>query len=313
MFADEFVVYKTVAETNNITLAAKRLHISQPAISLQIQNIENYYGVKFFVRSNKGVSMTPAGKMFYKFVCNMLDMMDNVRREIRSLSGEPQGEVCLGVSLTIGDYLLPDILAYMAREQPHTSLHVKVANTETVMREVLERGIRIGLVEGPITNPHGLIVESFWQDELVAAVSCDHPWARQGSVSLGELIQADLVLREEGSGTRKGFEQFLQQRGVRLADCKVVMELGSLGAIKKVVANSKGVTVLSDLAVSREQADKVLVILKVEDMTMKREFSVVTNADSSALTEEELFVLGLVRDRERLSVLLHGLYDQIEP
>ncbi|MCL1791661.1 MAG: LysR family transcriptional regulator [Peptococcaceae bacterium] len=306
MFAEEFVVFKTVAETNNITLAAKRLHISQPAISLQIQNIENYYGVKFFVRSNKGVTVTPAGKVFYKYVCNMLDMLDNVQREIWRLSGEPHGEVHLGTTLTIGDYLMPGILSYAAQAQPHTSFHVKVANTESVVREVLERGVHIGLVEGPIADFHGLNVESFWQDELVAVISKNHPWAQKESISLEELAQSNLVLRELGSGTRKGFEQFLRQRGLSLGDFKVVMELGSVGSIKRVVATGFGVTILSDLAVS-QNPDEDLSVLRVEDMIMYRDLSVITNSANSCLADEEAFFVDLLRDRELVSLLLSGV------
>ena len=284
MFAEEFTVYKTVAETGNITLAARRLHISQPAISLQIQNIENYYGVKFFIRSNKGVTMTPAGRVFYKFVCNMLEMLDNVQREIGRLSGEIRGEVRFGATLTIGDYMVPDILAYVARVQPRTNFHFKIANTETIIQEVLERRIRIGLVEGPIEDHYGLVVEDFWQDELMVAVPRDHPWAARGVITPGELSQASLILREVGSGTRKGFEQFLRQQGMALADFKVVMELGSMQSIKKVVAAGLGITVISDLSISRGHD---LARVRVEGMEMKRTFSVVTNSSNNSLTGEE--------------------------
>ncbi|MCL1917169.1 MAG: LysR family transcriptional regulator [Peptococcaceae bacterium] len=310
MFEDEFIVFKTVAETNNITLAAKRLHISQPAISLQIQNIENYYGVKFFVRSNKGVTLTVAGKVFYKYVCNMLEMLEKVQREIGKLSGESRGEVRIGATLTIGDYVVPDILMCLSREKPNIDFNVKIANTEMIAQEVLERKLRIGLVEGPVPDAHGLVVESFWQDELMVVVPRHHPWVEKGSVSLAELAETNLILREVGSGTRKVIEQFLRQQGRALSDFKVAMELGSMQSIKKVVVAGLGVSILSSLTIQKRHALKAV---KIEGMEMKREFSIVTNSANIALTNEELYFIDRLRDRSWLAKILGNLDTDKEP
>jgi DNA-binding transcriptional LysR family regulator len=290
MFEQEFLVFKAVAETKNITLAARRLHISQPAISLQIQNIENHYGTKFFNRSNKGVTLTKAGVIFYDYVCKMLDMLISVQQAINDISDDHRGEVKIGATLTIGEYVIPNILACLYKIRPDIDFKVSIANTETIARDVLERKFRIGLVEGPVIENKDLVVENFWHDELVVVVPYYHPWAKKGSVTLNELSKARMIMREVGSGTRKVLELFLEEKGFDLSNFNITMELGSTQSIKQVVATGLGVTIISALTVRKECDEKILKSIKIQDLYLGRPLNILTNANNAKTKEERYFV-----------------------
>lgn len=290
MYEQELMVFKAVADTKNITLAARQLHISQPAISLQIQNIENQYGTKFFNRSNKGVTLTKAGVIFYDYVCKMLDMAIDVKQAISDMADDHHGEIKIGATLTIGEYVIPNILACLYQARPDIDFKVTIANTETIARDVLERKFRIGLVEGPVPENKDLVVENFWHDELVVVVPYHHPWAQKGSVTLNELAKAKMIMREVGSGTRRVIELFLEEKGFHLTDFNITMELGSTQAIKQVVATGLGVTIISALTVRKECDDKILKAIRIQDLYLGRPFNILTNANNAKSKEERFFM-----------------------
>ena len=187
------LVFKDVAETKNITLSAKKLHISQPCISLQIQNLENQYGARFFDRTNKGVTLTKEGEIFYTNVQSVLDILSSVKEQINALSKGQRGLINLGATLTIGEYVLPDILAFLHKTHPDVDFKVKMANTESISQDVLEKKLHIGLIEGPAPRHRDLNVEKFWEDELVVVLPYFHAWASRQSITLAQLPHERLV------------------------------------------------------------------------------------------------------------------------
>jgi DNA-binding transcriptional LysR family regulator len=304
MSEQELLVFKAVAETKNITLASRQLHISQPAVSLQIQNIENQYGAKLFNRSNKGVTLTRAGVILYDYVCRMLDMMLNVKQAISEISDDHRGEVKIGATLTIGEYVIPNILACLFKMRPDIDFKVSISNTETITQDIIERKFWIGLVEGPVPENKDLIVENFWHDELVVVVPYHHPWANKGSINLNELSSARMIMREVGSGTRRVVEILMQEKGVNLSDFNITMELGSTQAIKQVVAAGLGVTIISALTVRQECEDKILKTVKIKDLYMGRPFNILTSSNHVQTKEEKYFV-NFLHNKELIEKVLN--------
>lgn len=307
MCEQQFHVFKAVADTRNITLAAKKLHMSQPSISLQIQNLENNYGARFFDRTNKGVTLTRAGKIFYDYVKNILDLLHAAQEELSSLVEDQRGMVYLGATLTIGEYVLPHIIAYMSKIRPDIDFKVKIANTEVISQDVLEKNIHIGLVEGPVPQNKDCVVESFWQDELVVVVPYHHPWAERNSISLGELSQERMIVREVGSGTRKVMELALKERGFDPSKLNISMELGSTQAIKQVVSAGLGVTIISALTVRRECDQRIFKMLKIQDSPVYRPFSILTNAQNTQ-TKDERYLINFLHDEEKMFEVLRMDY-----
>ncbi|MBP1759592.1 MAG: transcriptional regulator [Firmicutes bacterium] len=307
MFEQQFMVFKEVAETNNITLAAKKLHMSQPSISLQIQNLENQYGARFFDRTNKGVTLTKAGEVFYDHVRQILDILFNAQQQVSDLIEDQRGLIYLGATLTIGEYVLPNILAYLYKKRPDVDFKVKIANTESISQDVLEKRIHIGLIEGPAPRHKELIVENFWEDELVVVVPAFHPWASRNSITLAELPQERFVTREVGSGTRKVMEMALKERGLDPEQLNISMELGSTQAIKQVVAAGLGITIISSLTVRQESDKKVFKTLKIQDAPVYRPLSILTSAQTSQ-TKDERFLINLLHNQKLLFDILSRDY-----
>ncbi|CAA7600030.1 Transcription regulator HTH, LysR [Acididesulfobacillus acetoxydans] len=303
MCEQQFLVFKTVAESKNITLAAKKLHMSQPSISLQIQNLEDHYGARLLDRTNKGVTLTRAGHVFYDNVCKILDMLHEAREQVNALGEDKRSEVYLGATLTIGEYVLPHLLAYLYRVRPDIDFKVKIANTEVISQDVLEKNIHIGFIEGPIPPNRDLKVESFWQDELVVVVPYHHPWAQRDSISLAELPQERMIVREVGSGTRKVMELALEEQGFDPSLLNITMELGSTQAIKQVVSAGLGMTVLSALTVRRECDQRVFKALRIQDAPVYRPLNILTHAQT-AQTKDERYLIDLVHNRKLLSEVI---------
>lgn len=297
------LVFKDVAETKNITLSAKKLHMSQPSISLQIQNLENQYGARFFDRTNKGVTLTKEGEIFYAHVRSVLDILTNAKEQINALAKGQRGLIYLGATLTIGEYILPNILAFLYKTNPDVDFKVKIANTESISQDVLEKKIHIGLIEGPVPRHKDLNVEKFWEDELVVVVPCCHTWASRKTITLAELPHERMVTREDGSGTRKVMEMALRERGLDPEHLNISMELGSTHAIKQVVSAGLGITIISALTVNREGDQKMFRTLKIQDAPIYRPLSILTNAQTNQ-TKDERLLINLLHDHRLLSNIL---------
>ena len=305
------LVFKDVAETKNITLSAKKLHMSQPSISLQIQNLENQYGARFFDRTNKGVTLTKEGEIFYKHVRSVLDILSSAKEQINALAKGQRGLIYMGATLTIGKYILPNILAFLYKTHPDVDFKVKIANTESISQDVLEKKLHIGLIEGPVPRHKDLNAEKFWEDELVVVLPYFHPWASRKSITLVELPHERMVTREEGSGTRKVMEMALIERGLDPEHLNITMELGSTHAIKQVVSAGLGITIISALTVSREGDQKIFKTLKIQDAPIYRPLSILTNAQTSQ-TKDERLLINLLHDHILLSNILSKDYSELE-
>ncbi|MDR3602952.1 MAG: LysR family transcriptional regulator [Desulfosporosinus sp.] len=307
----QFIMFKEVAETKNITLSAKKLHMSQPNISLQIHNLENEYGARFFDRTNKGVTLTKEGQIFYDHVRSVLDLLSNAKEQICALAKDQRGLIYLGATLTIGEYILPNILAFLHKAHPDVDFKVKIANTESISQDVLENKLHIGLIEGPAPRHKDLNVESFWEDELVVAIPYFHHWASRNSISLAELPHERLVTREVGSGTRKVMEMALIEKGLDPDQLNITMELGSTQAIKELVSAGLGITIISSLTISRECNQKTLKILKIQDSLIYRPLSILTNAQA-VQTKEERILISLLHNHRLLEDVLSKDYNEVE-
>ena len=299
-------VFKEVAEAKNITLASKKLHMSQPSVSIQIQSLENDYGVQLFERTNKGVSLTEAGWIFYQHVCQVVQIMQETREKIAKMGKSRRSTIQLGATLTIGEYILPHLIDYLYDtnndQNGEIEFNVKVANTEVVSQDILERKLHIALVEGPVPDSRDFVIENFWQDELALVVAADHRWANRKSVSFEELTTERMITREQGSGTRRVMELAIEQAGFDLNLLNITAELGSTQAIKQAVVNGLGVTIISALTVQQKCKMSPLRLLEVQGCSLKRPLNILTHVRAIQTEEERLFV-AFLKDRKRLETI----------
>lgn len=299
----QLLVFKEVAETRNITLASKRLHISQPSVSIQIKSLEQEYGATLLERTNKGVTLTRAGEILYEYSCQAIRIMQEAREHIDELTHDQHKFVKLGATLTIGEYILPHIIGHLDTTNDSLDFSVKIANTEIMAQDILENRIHIALVEGPVPENPDILAETFWYDELALVVPSNHPWTKRGHITFEELTRERMITREKGSGTRKVMELALIEGGFDPSKLNVIAELGSTETIKQAVIEGLGVTIISALTVQRECKQNQLTMLQIEGCTLTRPLRVLTNQRGNK-TQEEVLFLDFLHDNAELERIL---------
>lgn len=269
-------VFCCAARHLSYTKAAQELFISQPAITKHVQELETQYKVCLFERLGNKIALTEAGKLLLERSEQILEAYNRLAYEMSLLQGEYTGELRLGASTTIAQYVLPPLLAQFTSKFPKVKVSMLNGNTRDIEQALQEHQVDLGLVEGISRQPN-LKYTHFLDDELVAIL-------RTGSkgglnlpeeISPEELQQQPLVLRERGSGTLDVIEQALQQHHIKLSSLNIVMHLGSTESIKRFLECANCIGIISIRSVARElQAGKFRVI-EIKGMPMQRELSFV--------------------------------------
>jgi DNA-binding transcriptional LysR family regulator len=264
-------VFRAVAEHLNFRKAAEQLFLSQPAITLQIKALENELGVRLFDRSANRVTLTPQGRILNNYAKRIAHLAADAERRLESEDGQFAGELALAVSTTIAQYVLPRLIGAFAAEHPRVQLSVHSGNTEEVVQQLLDEKVAIGLIEGP-ARQRGIHVEPFMRDELVliAPATSDLPPSPQ------QWLSCNLLMREQGSGSRHVVEAALEKAGLKLKAFRTVMNLDSTEAIKSAVEAGLGIGFVSQWAISKELELGVLKTAQVRGLQMSRHFSLVT-------------------------------------
>jgi DNA-binding transcriptional LysR family regulator len=267
-------VFCTVAETKSFSKASEIIHLTQPAVSLQVQALEEIYETKLFDRSGGSVTLTPAGELLYNYAKEILGLYASARKDINAMVGLVKGNLSVGASSTIGNYLLPSAIVSFRRSHPRIKTNLLIGNTKLVIEKLLAGEVDVGLVEGEVSK-HNLVVEKLIPDMLVVIMSPDHDWAKRKSISVSELVKEPVIMREEGSGTRQMIEKCLKDNKVDTAELPVSLVLGSTEAIKTAVEDGLGVSILSAWAVRKEIQAGTLVASHFKDARFQRHFSLV--------------------------------------
>lgn len=267
-------VFVEVAENKSFSKAAKKLFLTQPGVSLHIQKLEDRYATRLFDRQEKEVSLTEAGRIFYLHAKKILDINKEMEEELFSLIGKVTGKLTIGASTTIGEYTLPRILGRFREIFPQVEILLKISNTKTIIRQLTENNLDLGLIEGPCHNPK-MVIKKFLQDELVLIVPNRPPWSYRKLITLEEVYSSGLIIREPGSGSREVIEEYFRKLGNPLDDSSVIMELGSSEAIKSVVEAGIGIAIISKWTLLKELKLKTLKILPIKNLSIQRDFNFV--------------------------------------
>jgi len=236
-------VFCTVAETKSFSKTSEIIHLTQPAVSLQIQALEEVYETKLFDRSSSTVTLTPAGEVLYKFAKEILHLYANVEKVIGEMTGLVKGSISIGASSTIGNYVLPALITDFKKTHPKIKVHMLVGNSKRVVELLNSGNVDLGLVEGEVTRQK-MAIEKILSDELLLIVPSYHPWAKKKEISISELTKEPFIIREGGSGTRQMIEKFFALHGIAPQDMRISMVLGSTVAIKEAVENGLGVSIV---------------------------------------------------------------------
>jgi DNA-binding transcriptional LysR family regulator len=273
MSADQLPHLETfarAAELSCFTSAARALGLTQAAVSQRIQALEGALGVSLFQRRAGRVSLTAAGQRLYPFAERILALH---REAIEGVTGHAlpiTGELILAASSIPGEHLLPDLLGAFRARYPHIQLRATVTDTQSVLRQVEQSAAHVGLVGGRTDNP-ALDFRHFATDRIVLVVPAGHPWRGKRRVTLAQLADQSLILREPGSGSRWCLERGLAGAGQSLRDLCVALELGSNEGIKEAVLRGLGAAFLSSYAVADDLAAGRLHAVPVAGLSLERE------------------------------------------
>jgi DNA-binding transcriptional LysR family regulator len=272
-------VFCTVAATKSFLKASEIIHLTQPAVSLQIQALEETYETKLFDRSSSSVVLTPAGEVLYRYSKEILSLYAAADKEIGEITGLVKGSISVGASTTIGNYLLPSVVSDFKKKNPKIKIHLIVGNTKRIVELLNAGNLDLGLVEGE-TNKYKIITEKLISDELILIVPTHHPWSKRKEISMLDSIKEPFLFREEGSGTRQVIEKYFNKLGVTVQTMNITTILGSTEAIKEAVERGIGLSVVSKWAVRRESRYGSIRTLKFKEGKMLRDFSLIFNKNT---------------------------------
>jgi len=266
-------VFHTVARLLSFTKAAEFLHMTQPAVTFQVRQLEEYFNTRLFDRTHNRISLTDAGKKVYEYADRIFELYAEMENSVREMTGEISGALTIGASTTIAEYMLPTLLGDFKEKYPDVTMHLKVSNSEGIVSMVENNTIDLGVVESSVGNKN-LVVEICKQDHLVAIVPPSHPLAKAGTLKFVRLLEYPFICREEGSGTREVIGDYLEHLPNCSASLKIAMELGSPEAVKGAVEAGMGVSVVSRATIQKELRLETLVALNL-DPPLERPFSFV--------------------------------------
>lgn len=265
-------VFRTVADKLNFRQAAESLYLSQPAITLQIKALEDELGVKLFDRSGNRIALTEAGKTLLAHARRIAALTMAAQAEIGKLKGEERGELSIGASTTIAQYVLPRLLGDFTKTNPAIRISVLGANTARIVDGVLDATLALGLIEGPSLR-RDLKVERFLADQIAVIAPSHHEWVGH-VIGADRFSQEKLILREDGSGTRRVVEAALRRAGLRLKRTNISMVLDSTEAIKSAVEAGLGIGFVPRRAIQKELKLGTLAELIVDGLKIERYFSI---------------------------------------
>lgn len=287
-------VFITVADLKNFSRAAEQLNFSQPNVSLQIRNLEDTFNEKLINRTPKHVELTKAGQIVYEQARKIISIYDETSDAINELKNVVSGTLKIGASFTIGEYVMPKILAEFASIYPQIEIELNISNTDTINDGVKANKFDIGLIEGSVQYDD-LESEPFLDDEMVLIVSPDNPLAKKQIIDPSELNNQTWILRESGSGTRAYSDELINRWELT---SKRNYVFSSSQAVKEAVSAGLGIAVLSHLIVAKEIKNGELKVVTIKKNRFERQFSIIYNKGRSFSKAENVFLQKLHEYKE---------------
>ena len=267
-------VFRSVAEHLDFRKAAEHLFLTQPAITLQIRALEDDLGIRLFDRAANRVSLTPQGSLLLGYANKIAALVCQAEQALDAKDGKVSGELSLGVSTTIAQYVLPRLLGAFLDQHPRVQFSLHSGNTAEIVQLLLANQLSIGLIEGPARD-RGIRTAPFMRDELAMITSPDF---ESDHMSRDQFAASTLLMREHGSGSRRVVEIALQKAGFKLKCFKNVINLDSTEAIKSAVEAGLGIGIVSRWAISKELELGALKVVEVSGLKVARNFSLISLA-----------------------------------
>lgn len=278
-----------VAETKSFSEAAKILYLTQPTVSAHVASLEKELGVCLLMRSTKEVSLTEEGEILYDYAMQMLELEQQIRERFGSRKKE--GAVLRIAASTIpSQYLLPEIMVRFRERYPGVRLRVMETDSAGAVEQILSRRADIGFA-GTVLEEKQCVYIPFYQDELVVIIPGEGLEGPESAAETAAWIRRmPVILREEGSGTRKEAQRLLRQMGIELSELNIVASIQNQETIKRSVRNGMGISILSRLAAEDEIRSGVLRAVPLGETGGKRNINLVFDRRSLHSTEAEKLI-----------------------
>lgn len=267
-------VFAKIAATGSVRAAADAVYLSQPAVSMALAELERLLGQRLFDRAGRRLTLNEHGMALLPRAQEVLERMRDLPRHVTCTQAVVRGDLRIGASNTVGNYLVGDLLGGFARAHPGVALHLAIANTEAIVADVRRFAVDVGCVEG--AAPHADIEMLPWrEDRLVVCVRPDHPLARRRRLAAKDFKNVRWILRERGSATRALAERALS----RLPAAAGVLELGQSEAIKQAVIAGLGIACLPEVAIAEARAAGKLCVLRTPFLDLQRRLTLVLHRE----------------------------------
>lgn len=279
------IIFRTVCESDyNSTKAAEQLHMTQPAISLAIKELEQYYGVRLFDRIGRRLKITDSGKLFLQYAIHITDLFDDMETGLRDW--DSKGILRVGASITIGSQFMPGYVKAYSEICPGIDVRVVVEQSDTLEHKILTNALDFALIEGIPRDPR-IVAEAYMQDQLSVLCSADKGWKQGQTISRQEFKKQRFLLREKGSGTRDVFDRVTAQAGIHITPAWEAM---STSTLINAAITGLGIAVLPSRMIQPALDSGQIIAVNVEGLDFKRNFYVIRHKDKFLMPSAEKFI-----------------------
>lgn len=293
-------VFLIAAEEKNFSQAAKRLHMSQSAVSQNIQSIEREYGVELFLRRGRSVELSEAGQSILPQVREVLRAARLLEDSLQEVNKQVGGELLIGCSTSAGKYLLPALLGSFQKEYPAVQPRVKILGREGVYERVLNQVIPMG-VASKLFEHRDIECQPLFDDRIILIVPIHHPWAGYGRALPDDLPDQPIIMREEMSGTCETVLQGLKSYSITPDMLNVAMELGNPEAIEMAVERGVGIAFVSEMVAARGIAMGRVKRVELQGLNLRRTVYIARHVSYPFTRAQSLFWEYARGQREKLN------------
>ena len=276
---DQLKIVHAISSEGSFKKAAQKLYISQPAVSLQVQNLEKQLDTPLFYRDKRKATLTETGQLLIKYCDRILSLCEETCRALDELHTLQSGGLIIGASQTIGTYLMPRLIGIFKHKYPQIAIELQVHSTRKVSWDVANGNIDLAVVGGEVPSElqSTLEITSYAEDELALILPLNHPFSSSEFIKKEDLYRLRFIALNPQSTIRNVIESTLTQHGIDSSYLRIEMELNSIEAIKNAVNSGLGAAFVSVSAISKELELNMLHWAKIEGITIKRTLSILLN------------------------------------
>ncbi len=285
-------IFVTVCEENSITKAAKKLHIAQPAVSIAVKELEDYYGVKLFDRISKRLYLTDIGRNFLEYALHIVSLFDDMENNMHKW--ECSEKLRIGASITVGTHFMPRYVTTFYKYHPQSDIEVFIGSSDLIEKKILQNDLDFALIEGTV-HSENIHYDTYMKDRLAVICSPLNPLCEEETVTIEQLLSQPLLLRENGSGTRELFDHVMATFEYTYTPS---WESTSTEALVNAASMGLGVSILPYMLVQDALEKGVIVELKVENLHLDRWFHIIYHKNKFLTNLAKEFIK-MIKDSEK--------------